>query len=180
MTKLIIGLGNPGEKYQKTRHNLGFMAIDCLSRDLNLTAWQLDKKFKSLLCQGQVKNKKIILAKPQTMMNNSGEAVVGLVNYYKILGQDLIVIHDEIDLEIGEYKIQQNRGPAGHKGVESIINQIGTKDFIRLRLGIKPKQAGMPIPAEKFVLQKFSETEMEIINQTIKKAVRDLRTALLI
>ncbi len=179
MIKLIIGLGNPGKKYQQTRHNIGFMAVNLLKTDFNFDDWKLNKKINSFISQGIFsENKKIILAKPQTMMNNSGQAGIALVNYYKTPPQNLIIIHDDIDLKLGEYKIQQNRGAAGHKGVQSIINQLGTKDFIRLRLGIKPKQIKDPINTEKFVLQKFSEPEIKIANQAIEKAVRDLRTAL--
>lgn len=179
MIKLIIGLGNPGEKYQQTRHNIGFITVNLLKKDFNFNDWKMNKKINSFISQGIFsENKKIILAKPQTMMNNSGQAAMALINYYKTTPQNLIIIHDDIDLKIGDYKIQQNRGAAGHKGVQSIINQLGTKAFIRLRLGIKPKQMKDPTNTEKFVLQKFSEQEIKIANQAIEKAVRDLRTAL--
>ncbi len=176
MTKLIIGLGNPGKEYKNTRHNFGFMAINFLNQDLSASSWEKNKKTDSLISEIKINNQKLILAKPQTMMNNSGQAAIKLLNYYRIEIKDLIIIHDDIDLNLGDYKIQQNRGSAGHKGIESIIQQLDNKEFTRLRLGIKTEQ--IEAPTEKFVLQKFSESEMEIVNQTIKKAVRDLRTAI--
>jgi len=156
--KLIIGLGNPGTKYKKTRHNIGFMVIDFLIKN---------EEFNS---------KKVKLIKPQTFMNNSGQEVKKIVDYYKIPIENIIIIHDDIDLSLGEIKVQQNRSSAGHKGVQSIIDNLGTQDFIRMRIGIKPEE--LKINTEKFVIQKFTEEEQEIINKTINKAATLIATAL--
>ena len=153
---LIVGLGNPGKKYQKTRHNIGFGVID---------------KLKLLNLKG------VILTKPQTFMNNSGEAVKSLVKKYKIPTTNLWVIHDDIDLPLGKIRIVKNRGSAGHKGVESIVKELGTKNFIRFRIGISPKTGKLRNP-EKFVLQEFNkEEEEEIIKGIIQKTVKGVEYA---
>jgi len=144
---LIVGLGNPGRKFQKTRHNIGSRVIDEL-KSLNL--------------------KGIILVKPQVYMNQSGSAVKGLIKKYKLGVENLIVVHDDIDLLLGKIRIVKNRGAAGHKGVESIIKSLGTKNFVRFRIGICPK-TDKPKRPEKFVLQKFNKKEGEIIKKVIKK-----------
>jgi|SRR3989344_5908179 len=150
---LIIGLGNPGKKYENTRHNVGHMFID------------------------ELENKKLggfILAKTETFMNLSGQSVKSLYTKYKIRDtRYIVVVHDDIDLPIGEFKIQQGRGAAGHKGVQSIINELGTKDFWRIRIGICPKD-GKPENVENFVLQKFSKGEKEILKGVIKKIINDI------
>lgn len=155
--KLIVGLGNPGSKYEKTRHNLGFMVIDFLIEN------------------EQFDSKKVKLIKPQTFMNNSGQAVKEITDYYKIDVKDIVVIHDDIDLPLGEIKIQQDRNSAGHKGVQSIIDALGTKDFIRVRIGIRPEE--LTLDTEKFVIQKFTPEEEKIVQETIKKAAQLLQTA---
>ncbi len=176
--KLIIGLGNQGENYKKTRHNIGFRTLDYFQKKNNSTPWHMDKKFNSLISFANINSEKIILAKPQTFMNNSGQAVSGLVSYYKIKTEDIIVIHDDIDLLSEQIKIQANRGAAGHKGVESIIKQLGDKNFTRIRIGINPKEKEEKIDTEKFVLEKFSQKEEERIEQTMEKAANLLLTAL--
>lgn len=155
--KLIIGLGNPGTKYEKTRHNIGFMVLDVLIKN------------------EQFDSKKVKLIKPQTFMNNSGQEVKKITDYYKIPAKNIIIIHDDIDLPLGEIKIQQNRSSAGHKGVQSIIDSLGTKDFTRMRIGIRPEE--LIQETEKFVIQKFTQEEQDIINETIKKAATLVATA---
>ncbi len=144
---LIVGLGNPGKKYQKTRHNIGFRLIDQL---------------------GFLDSRKIILFKPQTFMNNSGKTVKKLIENLKLRIKNLIVVHDDLDLPLGKIRIVKNRGPAGHKGVESIIEELGTKNFIRFRIGIQPR-IGKPKFTERFVLQKFNKEEEETAKEVIKK-----------
>ncbi len=162
--KLIVGLGNPGIKYEKTRHNIGFMVLDILAES------------------EQFDSKKVKLIKPQTMMNNSGQEVKKIADYYKIKPEDILVIHDDIDLSLGEIKIQQSRSSAGHKGVQSIIDALGTKDFIRIRIGIKPRNREQEtenrIDTEKFVIQKFTEEEEKIVEEITIKAVALITTAL--
>lgn len=176
--KLIVGLGNPGIKYEKTRHNLGFFVIDELVEKINIDDCKIKMQFNANIAQGDFNDKKIILAKPQTFMNNSGLAVKSIAGYYKIDAEEILIIHDDIDLPLGEIKIQQARGAAGHKGVESIIKALGTKNFIRIRLGIKPIIQEKNIDTEKFVLQKFSKDEEKIVKKTIERAVRIIQTAL--
>jgi PTH1 family peptidyl-tRNA hydrolase len=181
--KIIVGLGNPGKKYKITRHNVGFMVVDALADQKSLS-WQYNKKFKSTIC----KDKDIILVKPQTFMNNSGQAIQAILSYYKLLPKRfgliqkkdinlssvLMVIHDDIDIELGKYKISENSRSAGHKGVASIINCLKTKNFKRIRTGIRTERANT-IPAEKFVLQNFSESELTIIDKLITELINTLK-----
>ncbi len=148
---LVVGLGNPGKKYEKTRHNVGARAIDELE--------VLDLK-------------NVILAKPKTFMNESGKAVKPLIEKYKIKPEDLIVIHDDIDLPLGKIRIVKNRGSAGHKGVESIIRELKTENFIRFRIGIQP-QSGKPKNPENFVLQKFNKEEEKIVKEEVIKKIAE-------
>jgi PTH1 family peptidyl-tRNA hydrolase len=169
--KLIVGLGNPGVKYEKTRHNLGFRIIDQVGQEMKIGNWKIDLQFNALIVQGHFNNQKIILAKPQTFMNNSGQAVKVLANYYKIPTEEILVIHDDIDLPLEEIRIQKSRGAAGHKGVQSIIDNLRTKNFIRMRIGIKPTDNEQPtVNVEKFVLEKITAQEEKAIRQIIKKA----------
>lgn len=165
---IIIGLGNPGTKYKKTRHNIGFRVADEFYKRNNFPEFELSKKFKSLISE----SKKIILAKPQSFMNQSGKAVKSLIGFYK--PESFIVIHDDIDLAIGKIRISKSRGSAGHKGVESIISEIGNKDFIRFRLGIQSEK-GKPRNPEKFVLQEFTKEEEKIIKEIIKKSAEAIK-----
>lgn len=165
---IIVGLGNPGEKFEKTRHNAGFMAIDFFAKKNNFPDFELLKKYDSLTSE----KGKIILVKPQTFMNKSGRAIK------KIQSQtpkthNLIVIHDDIDLPLGKFKIVKNRGSAGHKGIESIIKSVGNKNLIRLRVGTRPIK-GKPKNSKDFVIKKFTKEEEEIINKTVEKAVEAL------
>jgi len=165
----IIGLGNPGEKYKDTRHNVGFGVVDAFAGKNNFPDFAFSKKFNALLSE----EKEVILSKPQTFMNKSGESVKSLVGFYKIPFSNIIIIHDDIDLPVGEIKISKGRGSAGHKGVESIIKKLGTNDFIRLRIGILPK-AGKPKNPEDFVIKGFRKEEKDIMEKTIEKAVNAL------
>ena len=144
---LIVGLGNPGKKYKKTRHNVGWRVIDVLKKSLD-----------------SAQDKDIILLKPQTYMNKSGKEVKSLITKYKIPISNLWVIHDDIDLPLGTIRISKNIGSAGHKGVQSIIDELRTKNFSRIRIGILPK-AGKPKNVEKFVLEKFTKEEKKIVKK---------------
>ncbi|MBU1102532.1 aminoacyl-tRNA hydrolase [Patescibacteria group bacterium] len=184
--KLIVGLGNPGLNYAKTRHNLGFLAVDYLKQEAGILGdWRPDDKFKTALAEGQVGEEKIILAKPQTMMNLSGLAAKSLTDYYKIAPEDLWVIHDDMDLPLGVLRISQGSGSAGHKGVHSIIDVLKTKNFVRFRLGIHP--VGQTFftclfkrlkSNEKFVLQKFSKQEETNVQEVIGKTRQAIQLAL--
>jgi len=172
--KLIVGLGNPGDKYKKTRHNLGFLVVDYLAAG---EKWKKSKKANCLYIRKQIGPEEVELIKPLTFMNNSGKTVNHIQKKHRIKPENILIIHDEIDLPLGEIRIQQGRGPAGHKGVQSIINQLGTKDFVRLRIGIRPTNQETIVDTEKFVLEKFTPAEEETVQATMKKAVQMIRTA---
>jgi len=171
---LIIGLGNRGNRFQLTRHNSGWVVLDLLQKkwkkEHNFSDWKESKKMKAKISQGAIKDKKIILAKPSTFMNLSGKTIKSLTFYYKVSPKDLLVVHDDIDIELNKIKLSKNRNAAGHKGVLSIIEELKTKDFPRLRIGIKPKKC-KPKNTEGFVLLKFNEREKEIIKESAKKAI---------
>jgi PTH1 family peptidyl-tRNA hydrolase len=174
---LIIGLGNPGRKYQKTRHNVGFWVIEEFKKENDFPQFKFSKKSKSKLSIGFLGRKKIILAKPQTLMNNSGKAAKELISVFKSRIPNLWVVHDDIDLPLGKIRISRGKGAAGHKGIQSIIDQLGTKNFVRFRVGILPKW-GKPKKIEKFVLKNFTKKEEEIAKKVIKKTISALETAL--
>lgn len=192
--RIIIGLGNPSEKYKNTRHNVGFMAIDALAKQLGLI-WQFNKKFNAKIAMqtppfnkggvgGFKSNNTILLIKPHTYMNNSGQAVQAVLSYYKLLpkklglikqknsdlSETLIVIHDDIDIELGKYKIATDSRAAGHNGVQSIIDHLKTKKFKRIRIGVKTESL-KKIPADKFVLQNFIGKELNIVKKLIGEIV---------
>ncbi len=177
--KLIIGLGNPGKIYEETWHNLGFLAVDEIKKKEPEVFCQFKKstKFKAEICENQGDLEKIILAKPQTFMNESGQAVKSIINFYKIKPQDLWVIHDDIDLTLGKIRISHNSSSAGHKGVGSIIDQLGTKDFVRFRLGIKKDPPSL-IPAEDYVLQKIDKQSKIIVEEVIQKTLSAIEVSL--
>jgi len=153
---LIVGLGNPGQKYYFTRHNLGFRVIDHLSGELSIP---LNNEL-SLLAEwgkGDWNNHKLILAKPQTFMNLSGEAVFRLKKFFRIETKKMIVIHDDLDLKFGQIKIRDKGGDAGHKGIKSIIESLGEEEFIRIRMGIGRPQNGLK--SQDYVLADFDEVQ---------------------
>lgn len=188
---LIVGLGNPGEQYHHTRHNLGFDLLDQLLHKLAdpTASWQLEKNFKSEVLKTTYKLEgeeyvELILAKPQTFMNNSGEAVAKIANFYKIPRYKIIVIHDELDLLLGRIKIRKGGGAGGHHGVESIIEKLSTPEFIRLRLGIGTTDGFLgehdrvSFDANKFVMQKFSPQERSKVKSMLKTGVEAIQTLL--
>jgi len=164
---IIIGLGNPGVKFEKTPHNIGFNSIDKFAEQNSFPDFKIDKKSNSLTSE----NESVILVKPQTFMNESGKAVKAIIKNRSV--EMLVVIHDDIDLPLGEIKIVKNRGSAGHKGVESIIESIGNENLIRIRIGVI-SASGKPAEPEQFVLRKFSESEQKEADKAILKATATL------
>jgi len=163
--KLIVGLGNPGPEYALTRHNIGFMVIDALARDLGAA---VDKsQHKALVGQVALGREKVILAKPQTYMNLSGQSVVALLNWYKLTPGDLLVIYDDMDLPPGRLRIRQSGSAGGQKGMKSIIELMGTQDFSRMKVGIGRPAHG----AVDHVLGKITGEEAEIMKPAISSAV---------
>lgn len=180
--KLLLGLGNPTKQYQNTRHNIGQMVILSLVKDLHLDPENHPKLLSTL-----GKHNQTLIGHTTTFMNTSGMAVQKIVNFYKIDPADLYIIHDDLDIGVGEYKIQFGHGSAGHHGIESIVENLGTQDFNRIRIGIgHPRLAAAPseggprhlIPVEDYVLQPFTSSEKVIIDQTIDKIIVDLKNIL--
>lgn len=189
--KLIVGLGNPGEKYVGVRHNLGFEVVEELVKKIEVEdgKWKFEKKFKSEILKwipDQVgDDKTVILAKPQTYMNNSGLAVKLISSYYHLASSDIIVIHDDLDLLLGKIKVRTGGAAAGHHGVESIIKALGRDTFTRIKLGIgnDKSHAGehqrVHFEAEKFVLEVFLPGERPKVKSMIKQAVSILEKLIL-
>jgi len=169
MTTIIIGLGNPGKKFEGTRHNVGFLVLDKFMEKNSFPKFELSKKSNALLSENILNSEKIILAKPQTFMNDSGKAVREILKNNPT--ENIVVIHDDVDLPVGKIKIVEERGSAGHKGVESIIENIGNKGLIRIRIGVAPQKE---IKAKQIVLKKFSKEEKEIINNVNNKTIEAL------
>ncbi len=169
LMKLIIGLGNPGEEYEKSRHNIGFMAVEDLRLKIEgFSNWKLEKKLETEVSRGHIASccEDVILSKPQTFMNDSGRAARALITHYRLLPTDLLVLHDDLDLPLGTLRLTFGSGSAGQNGVQSIIDTLGTKDFWRLRIGIGPKKGD----AAKFVLKNFSRAEAPTLKKTLAAA----------
>jgi len=178
--KLIVGLGNPEEKYVATRHNLGWLTLDALGKKLPVSGWRLDKKSNALLAKGR----DFVFVKPQTYMNSSGLAVKSLVTSFSVLKlSDLWLIHDDVDLPLGKIKIVKKRGSAGHRGVDSVIQALGSIDFVRFRLGVgyphANRQIGIRKKISRFVLAPFLPTEEDELRRMIKKTVKAVDLALI-
>ncbi|OGI16616.1 MAG: aminoacyl-tRNA hydrolase [Candidatus Moranbacteria bacterium RIFCSPHIGHO2_02_FULL_40_12b] len=173
---LIVGLGNPGEKYKNNRHNAGFIVLDEIQKTWNFPDFEFYKKFNSDVSDGQMSNVKCLLVRPQTFMNHSGEAVRKILDFYKLTPQNLIVIHDDLDIEIGNYKISSDTSSAGHKGVQDIMDKLGTQEFKRIRVGVETAggRVNRNIPGDDFVLQDFSEEEMEKVIKLSGEISRNL------
>ena len=162
--KCIVGLGNIGKRYERTRHNIGFEVIDYL---LDQNHIELDKqKFRGAYTIERINGEKVMLIEPLTLMNLSGEAVVPLMDYYNIEVEDLLVLYDDLDLPQGHIRLRQKGSAGGHNGMKSIINHLGTSDFKRIRIGIDRPTNGMSVPD--YVLQKFSDAEMKTMQPVIE------------
>ncbi len=164
---LIAGLGNPGNRYARSRHNIGFMIADRFAQAHDLKFAR--RRFNAEVAEGQACSKRVMLIKPQTFMNSSGEAVTKFFSFYKVAPQDLIVIYDDLDLPLGKLRLRPRGSAGGHHGMESIIGRIGTSDFPRLRVGI-----GRPNPDADIdhVLGEFDEDEFRVMNETVDRAVK--------
>lgn len=169
---LIIGLGNIGKEYENTRHNIGFTVIDAYRKEQGFPDWQEKTKFKAFISEDFINGKKIVLAKPTTFMNNSGEAVRTLKDFYKITNKDIVVIHDELDLPLGTIKEKVSGGSAGNNGLKSIISHIG-EDFKRIRIGIK-NDLLEKMDAADFVLAKFSADEKKQLPKVTEAAIEKI------
>ena len=163
--KMIVGLGNPGRKYETTRHNVGFIVVDEIAKQLNITNYQ--NKFNAHIATAEYKGEKILLVKPQTYMNLSGEAVLNLAQYYKIDPQDVLVINDDMDLPVGTIRIRSFGGAAGQKGLKNIIDLLKTNKVPRIRIGIDKNPQ---IEAADYVLGKFEKESIPFVKDSIIRA----------
>lgn len=186
--KLITGLGNPGKKYQKSRHNVGFMLVDMLrerflfQKDFRVTDWEEEKTFMSELAFLKKGSKILaIFQKPLTYMNNSGQAVSKVVRKYDIenLEENFILIHDDLDIPLGKYKIQKTKSPHGHNGVRDVEDMLKTNKFERVRVGIE-NRADKCIPGEEFVLKRFTKDEQVILDEIVDEIVNVILSEILL
>jgi PTH1 family peptidyl-tRNA hydrolase len=167
MIKLIVGLGNPGQQYEKTRHNAGFLFLDSLAKDLGC-AWSNQSKFQGLFAECSIAQAKVILLKPDTFMNRSGQAVGKVCRYYKLLPEEILVVHDELDFNPGVVKLKKDGGHAGHNGLRDIIAHLGSKDFYRLRVGIGRPASGKSVAD--FVLCAPTRDELHLIENVFESS----------
>lgn len=164
--KLIAGLGNVGNKYTFTRHNAGFMLVDSIAINAGLT-FRDNSKLKCLMTKFVNNGEEYLLIKPTTFMNLSGEAVRAVSDYYKIAVNDILIVFDDITLDIGKIRFRSNGSDGGHNGIKSVIQHLGTKDVARLKIGIGPQPS---IPSEVYVLQNFSQEELDTLKTTLSRA----------
>ncbi|MDR3583075.1 MAG: aminoacyl-tRNA hydrolase [Candidatus Pacebacteria bacterium] len=180
--KIIIGLGNPGNEYRITRHNVGFFVLDKTKDAWNFPDFNFEKKFNAEISAGNAHMRsgddKIFLVKPQTFMNLSGDAVRAVLDFYKLRPDDIFVIHDDLDIELGKFKLATDSRSAGHNGVQNIIDRLGTQKFKRLRIGISQtpeEKAACPLATQHdFVLGKFSESELETLEKVAAEILEEL------
>lgn len=168
--KCIIGLGNIGKEYENTRHNSGFIVLDAIAEKYNIS---LDKKKKKCIYgEGIINGQKVSLVKPTTYMNLSGEAIVEMMNWYKIMTEDIVVIYDDVDLKFGNIRYREKGSSGTHNGMRNIIANLKTEEFARIRIGIE-NRGDTPIPLMDYVLQGFSEEELNIIKEQIVPQVEE-------
>jgi peptidyl-tRNA hydrolase, PTH1 family len=173
--KIIVGLGNPGTAYRMSRHNIGFQVVDRLAKISHLSI--RTKRFRSLYETGCIDSEKVVLAKPMTFMNRSGEAVKKAADFFHLKVEDLVVVHDDLDLPFGRLRFKRRGGDGGHQGVRSVIERMGENNFLRLKVGIGRPPEGMD-PAE-YVLDVFDDVEQSRLDQVLCRAAECLRTLLL-
>lgn len=174
--KVIAGLGNPGKEYERTRHNVGFMVLDELQKNWGFPEFTLNKKFDAETSAGSILGKKIILMKPQTFMNLSGASVRKAIDFHKATPADIFIIQDELNLPIGKHKVATDSSAAGHNGIKSIIEHLGTQTFARLRIGIATDEqdASCLRNAHDFVLNRFSEEEQKMLQNELSNYVQEV------
>jgi len=172
--KIIAGLGNPGDPYRLTRHNMGFLVVDALADDCGIAIQK--KKFEALLGDGRIGDHRVLFVKPQTFMNLSGQSIRQVLDFYQIKADDLLVVHDDLDLPFGTVRIKVGGGDGGHKGIRSLIDHLGDAAFIRVRLGI-----GKPAfrdDTERYVLQPVPKADLEQLAEVVRTACEAVREIL--
>ncbi len=176
--KIVVGLGNPGDKYALTRHNIGFIFVDLLREELGFDEFKSKSKLKSLVSEENINGEKIVLAKPDTFMNLSGEALVALKNFYKVENDDLLVVYDDYDLSTGEVRYRDKGSSGTHNGMRSCVELLGSEDFPRLRIGIN---AGLPVTdLSSYVLGRFSDEEMTKVSDALRESLAEVKNLLAI
>lgn len=175
--KLVVGLGNPGEKYENTRHNVGFMVVEKL---VDGKKFAKSKGAPLVYSWTEVNGEKIEVIKPQTFMNNSGEAVVGPFRKHpgEMTTDDLYVVHDDLDIVLGDWKIDYGKGPKDHRGIQSIEVVLKTKEFWRVRVGVDNRASENRVPGEDYVLYKFNRDEQKLIDEIVEEVTKELRKKL--
>ncbi|MBD3361053.1 aminoacyl-tRNA hydrolase [Candidatus Peregrinibacteria bacterium] len=182
--KIIVGLGNIGNKYAKTRHNCGFIMLDRFVEEVEKeglkVSWKEDSKLKAITSKIPYNNEILFLAKPTTLMNNSGQSVNKIINFFKEPIENLIVVYDDIDLPLGSVRIREKGGPGTHNGMKSIINALGSENFKRIRIGIESRGELAPKHQDitSFVLSDFTEKEIPILKKSLDIAVEELKNNL--
>jgi peptidyl-tRNA hydrolase, PTH1 family len=164
MIRLVVGLGNPGQQYEKTRHNAGFLFLDSLATERSC-GWSKEPGFQGLMAECNIAREKILLLKPQAFMNRSGQSVGKVARYYKLTPEEILIVHDELDFDVGVLKLKKDGGHAGHNGLRDIISHLGAKDFYRLRIGIGRPVAGMEVAD--YVLSMPSKNDWQLIASAI-------------
>ncbi|MFM1655450.1 aminoacyl-tRNA hydrolase [Brevibacillus sp. B_LB10_24] len=164
--KVMIGLGNPGRQYEDTRHNVGFMAIDKVSNEWQIPVSQ--NKFRALIGEGRINGERVLLVKPQTYMNLSGESVREIVSFYKLTPADILVVFDDLDLPVGRLKLKEKGSAGGHNGIKSLISHLGTQEFKRIKVGIGRPEPGRNV--SDYVLGSFSTGEHPLIERAVALA----------
>ncbi|MGZ8143404.1 MAG: aminoacyl-tRNA hydrolase [Methylosarcina sp.] len=162
MIKLVVGLGNPGRQYENTRHNAGYLFLDDLAADLGCS-WSSVSRFEGLFSEGSIASAKVMLLKPETFMNRSGQSVGKVARYYKLQPEEILVVHDELDFNVGVAKLKKDGGHAGHNGLRDIIAHLGSNAFYRLRIGIGRPVAGRPVA--EYVLSVPAKKEWEMMRE---------------
>lgn len=173
----MVGLGNPGLKYEFTRHNIGFRTVDNLARDIE-TEFKKVKSYYSLISRGMINTHKVMLIKPQTFMNLSGRAVSKVVSYYKISFQDLLIVYDDLNLELGQVRIRKKGSAGGHKGIESIMQYLNSEDIPRLRIGIGNPLVNFNFDCVSYVLSNFNGDEKDKIKKVIQLSTKAIKTVI--
>lgn len=165
---VIVGLGNPGKQYDKTRHNVGFEVIDILAKEYNISVTKI--KHKALIGEGRIGSEKVLLVKPQTYMNLSGETLIDIYKYYKVDMENIIVIYDDIDLDVGKIRVRKKGSGGTHNGMRSIVKCLGSTDFPRVRVGVSKPRPGQDLAD--FVLSRFRKEEADNLADGLEKSYR--------
>jgi len=173
--KIVVGLGNPGLKYEFTRHNIGFRIVDSLARDIEIEFKKV-KSYYSLISRGMINNHKVMLIKPQTFMNLNGRAVSKVVSYYKIPLRDLLIVYDDLNLELGQVRIRKKGSAGGHKGIESIMQYLYSEEIPRLRIGIGNPSVNFNFDCVSYVLSNFNGDEKDKIKKVIQLSTEAIKT----